>query len=74
MTAHDVRQLVICPICNCTGDRRNLIPTMLSYYHGKCYVKMFGEEKLLKLPFSHISALTINDIGIDLMRKLIKNL
>lgn len=71
MNVHDVRSLVLCKGCGQPGDKRNMIPTDLAWWHGSCYVMEFGEDRFMKLPASHIGGLTLDDIGIDLMRRAI---
>lgn len=71
MNAHDVRHLVICKGCHDLGDKRNMIPTDMEFWHGSCYVTEFGEDRFLKLPKSHTDHIRLNDIGPDLMRKLL---
>lgn len=72
MRAHDVRYLVICAGCHDIGDSRNMIPTKdFKFFHGCCYITEFGEERFLKLPYSHTSSITLGDIGPAMMRKLL---
>lgn len=71
MNCHDVRRLVLCSGCHEPGDKTAMIPTDLAWWHGHCYVTEFGEDRFLKLPKSHIVGLRMDDIGMDLMRRLL---
>lgn len=71
VTSHDIRHWVMCSGCHEPGDKRNMIPTDLTWWHATCYVIEYGEERFLSLPASHVAGVTLNDIGLDLMRKLV---
>lgn len=71
MNAHDVRHLVICKGCHDLGDKREMVPTDMEFFHARCYVTEFGEDRFLKLPRSHVESVTLGEIGPDLMRRLL---
>lgn len=43
MNAHDVRYLVLCKRCTDLGDKRDMIKWDNVWWHGRCYVREFGE-------------------------------
>lgn len=71
MNCHDVRHLVACKGCHHLGDKRHMIPTDMAWFHGRCYVTEFGEDRFVTLPASHTGSLTLDDIGMGLMLKLL---
>ena len=53
------------------GYKQNMIPAEHKWFHGTCYVMEFGEDRFLKLPSDYVQSLTLEDIGMPLMRRLI---
>lgn len=41
--------------------------------HGRCYVAEFGRQSLFDLPPSETDKLSLGDLGVDLMRALLKH-
>jgi hypothetical protein len=74
-TAHDVRKLRLCAICNGLGhlDRMLTLPgfPVGGLYHGKCAVRMLRRTEVLALPENELRKLTLADAGMDLMRELV---
>lgn len=70
--AHDVRKL---ERCACSG--LGLSPTMIrigaKWWHGRCAIAEHGIEKIAAMGPQAYSGLTLNDIGVDAMRRLVNN-
>lgn len=77
MNAHDVRHLRECERCHQLGDERSMIvfpPTALTkeeFWHGACYLDRFGITRLLDLPDAQTDKLTLGDIGVSVMKRLL---
>ena len=71
MHSHDVRHLRICGGCSELDDMREMIPYEDTFWHGGCFVTEYGEDRLVALPKSHIAVLRLDDIGSDLMRRVL---
>lgn len=75
-TAHDVRKLRLCAICNGVGhlDRLLTLPGWPTgnLYHGECAVRMLDRAEVLALPESELRKLTLADTGMDLMREMVE--
>lgn len=69
MNVHDFRRLRVCKGCSQPGDSAHMIPTDMEWWHGRCYVSEFGEDRFLTLPRSHVAGSTLDDIGVDLMKR-----
>lgn len=76
-TAHDVRHLVTCTNsrCNQLGDDRHMICVrsmdVRNYYHGRCFVKVFGLGALLNTPREQLETLTLGDVGPAIARAIL---
>lgn len=75
-SAHDVRHLRPCVVCDGLGDKRNMIPYPVhaeedepseGLFHGQCFVKKYGMQLLLAQPFMVLNSLTIGDVGSKVM-------
>ena len=81
MKAHDVRHLCICGLCGSIGDNRKMLSIDFprSDYgiwknvtvHGACAYAKLGED-ILTLPFEQRTKLTISDVGIEMMQRLVR--
>jgi hypothetical protein len=74
-TAHDVRKLRVCAICDGIGhlDQMLTLPGWPAgnLYHGECAVRMLKRAEVLTLPHSERRKLTLADTGKDLMLALL---
>jgi len=70
--AHDVRRLRGCDHCGCIGDDRYMpeIPNGKTV-HGICALELLGEEGLTRLPDSEQRKLTLGEIGVPAMKRLV---
>ncbi len=68
--AHDVRKL---GVCKCGGILSKDMAVDLDgeWFHGRCFVAEFGIKSLLALPRSKQDRLTLGDIGVEPMQRLI---
>lgn len=71
MNCHSVRQLAVCSGCHQLGSKLHMIPTDSAWFHGRCYIIEFGDDRFLALPPSHTGPITLDDIGVDMMRRLL---
>jgi len=69
MKAHDVRHLTRCRGCNRLGLRFDMIEHNGSW-HGRCVFEAIGEG-VLALPLAERNKLTIADVGVPMMRRLL---
>jgi hypothetical protein len=69
--AHDVRKLVVCK-CGGLASQGMAIDLDGEWYHGRCFIHVFGFKSLLALPRSKQDRLTLGDLGPDVMRRLIE--
>lgn len=72
MSSHEVRNIAICHTCGEMGSKRNMLLLDGKYRHGRCYADIVGEAELLSLPACDLAALTLDDIGPDLMRQVLE--
>lgn len=77
-TAHDVRRLAVCTHCRFMGSQLSMIDTPRplagespEWWHGRCFAKHIGMTRLLELPPEKTARLTLGDLGVDLMKRLI---
>ena len=68
--AHDVRKL---RVCKCGGLLSADMSVDLDgeWFHGRCFVKLFGFSALTALPREKQDRLTLGDLGPDLMARLL---
>ena len=74
-TAHDVRNLVQCSRCRKLGDKREMLGPFRrgGIYHGRCYIAIHGVvTTLLTVSAAGIGRLTLDDVGVDVMRILVR--
>ena len=70
-TAHDVRKLRSCAYCGRLGSSETMLDTSAKqWWHGRCFVKKFGVELLMVQDVDAISRLTLGDLGVDLMKRI----
>lgn len=71
-TAHDVRKLRTCAYCGKLGSSDAMLDTSPQYWwHGRCFKKKFGLERLLEEGDERLSRLTLGDLGVELMRQIV---
>ena len=70
--AHDVRTLRPCTGCNGIGNSDAMVEHGASWFHGRCFVVAVGETALFALPKAQTDRLTLGDLGVDLMKRLIE--
>ena len=70
-SAHDVRHLAPCKICQGLLDDRHAVPVDSGHVHGRCYISTFGMRKFHELPAKVLGEMTLNDIGSEAMRALL---
>jgi len=68
--AHDVRRLVPCK-CGGLAMKDMAIDLDGEWFHGRCFVALFGFKSLLALPKAKQDRLTLGDIGGQFMRRLV---
>jgi hypothetical protein len=73
MTAHDVRQMRLCPLCRRLGLARDMILLDRGPVHGFCAARALTPEQLLQLPAAERGKLRVSDVGADLMRRLLSD-
>lgn len=81
-TAHDVRKLRLCAICDGVGHLDRMLSLDAIHgsdtsarghlYHGECAVRMLRRAEVLSLPLAEKQKLTLADTGLDLMRELVE--
>jgi hypothetical protein len=71
MTAHDVRQMRLCPLCRRLGLARDMILLDGAHLHGFCAARELAPEQLLQLPAEERAKLRISDVGAEVMRRLL---
>ena len=73
---HDVRYLLICYHCRELLDTRHSIMRIdhgnRRYWHGRCFLSKFGARKFFALPDVDLNTLTLGDIGVEVMKKLVR--
>ncbi len=76
--AHDVRHLCVCKGCGELGDDRKLL-RLDSYYHiegyylhGDCAFRVLG-ARILDLPTSERNKFTLGEVGVEMMRRLMRS-
>lgn len=75
-TAHDIRALARCGLCNGWGLRHELLTNLepaglVGAFHGRCVVLHLPPDAVLGLPSAERAKLRLNDTGTDLMRRLL---
>lgn len=70
-TAHDVRQMRPCVHCKGIGNRHSMIEVEDGHIHGGCYRDRHGLPALLALPWDDVKFLTMEDIGPEIMEKMV---
>lgn len=70
-TAHDVRKLRLCEMCGKLGYLPQMLTLDSKNYHGGCLVSTMTDEQVLALPPEQIAKLRLNEIGVELMTKLL---
>lgn len=70
--AHDVRTLRPCPVCGGLGNSYHMVDLDNEWFHGRCFVARFGGSALKALPISKQDRLTLGDLGVRLMKALLK--
>jgi len=72
-TAHDVRHFRGCDHCGQIGDDRFMpkIPDGKTV-HGFCALELLGEEGLTRLPKAESRKLTLAEIGVPAMKRLVE--
>lgn len=69
-TCHDIRRWTGCARCGVLGSKDSMIQTSNQFWHGRCFVKQFGMERLREMPATETNKLTLGDLGVRLMRAL----
>lgn len=69
--AHDVRKLGACK-CGGVLSKDMAVDLDGEWYHGRCFVAIFGEGGLHALPKSKQDRLTLGDLGVEVMRRLVE--
>jgi hypothetical protein len=71
-TCHDIRLWTACSHCAALGSKSDMLKTAKNqFWHGRCFAKRFGVERLLGLPREETGKLRLDDLGVALMRALI---
>lgn len=70
MRAHDVRHLTRCKGCNRLGLDFEMVEAKGGHWHGRCVFERLGEG-VLALPPAERNKLTIADVGVAMMRRLL---
>lgn len=72
-TAHDVRKLRLCNICQKIGhaDEMPVWSGHPGHYHGECLARMLRPHEVLALPESEQRKFRLSDVGADLMRRML---
>jgi len=74
-TCHDIRKWTACSVCGAIGHRDNMVQSSPDvFWHGRCFVKRFGIERLLEMPRKETTKLSLGDLGLDLMRALVSGI
>ncbi len=68
--AHDVRKLTKCLGCARLGLKPEMVETAQGHWHGACIYQQLGEG-VLDLPLAERKKLTIADVGVPMMRRLL---
>lgn len=68
--AHDVRGIRACA-CGGILSKEMSIDLDNEWFHGRCFVTLFGFSALVALPREKLNRLTLGDLGPELMRELI---
>lgn len=76
-TCHDIRRMVTCYECDGIGDKQNMVPIRpdhknAEYVHGRCFIAQEGMEAFLALPDETQDRLTLDDIGVFAMKRLME--
>jgi hypothetical protein len=74
--SHDVRTLRSCHACKGIGNVGDMVERTLSSgytacYHGRCYIKRFGEKRFFALPRTETDKMRLDDIGVKRMKRLV---
>lgn len=70
-TAHDVRKLRPCALCNHAGYLPQMLVLEGKNYHSACIAVSMTREQILALPPDQSTKLRLNEIGRDLMMELL---
>ncbi len=71
-TCHDIRLWRGCPGCMNLGSKNNMVRLSNDqFWHGRCFAEKFGVDRLLQMPREETVKLTLGDLGVDLMGRLL---
>lgn len=70
-TCHDIRLWRACAECHELGSKNSMINSGDGFWHGRCFAKRFGVERLLEMPREQLATLMLGDLGVRLMRSVL---
>jgi len=70
-TAHDVRKLRPCAMCNQIGYLPQMLTLEGKNYHSACIAASMSHDEILALPFDEMTKLRLNETGPELMMKML---
>jgi hypothetical protein len=74
-TCHDIRKWRGCVLCKKLGDKNQMLQSSKeTFWHGRCFAKQFGTDRLLELPREQLEKLSLGDLGLRLMRAVVDGL
>lgn len=70
-TAHDIRKLRPCAMCNQIGYLPQMLTLDGKHYHSACIAKSLSPDEILALPYDEMTKLRLNETGPELMGKML---
>lgn len=71
-TCHDIRSWRPCAYCLKPGSVATMIEASKdNFWHGRCFERKFGMERMLEMPRKELVKLSLGDLGVDLMKELL---
>jgi hypothetical protein len=67
-TCHEIRLWRTCSECQELGGKNSMLSSGDGFWHGRCFAKRFGTERMLEMPREQLATLMIGDLGVRLMR------
>jgi hypothetical protein len=74
-TCHDIRLWRRCEECHQLGGKNSMLSSGKdAFWHGRCFAKRFGTERMLEMPREQLATLMLGDLGVRLMRSVVNGI
>ncbi len=72
-TCHDIRLWTACSHCHVLGTKNEMVQSSdKNFWHGRCFARKFGTDRLVEMPGKETAKLSLGDLGVDLMRRILE--